>query len=124
MSLVSHLLAQSLTLYRGVEAVDAGGGRVVVFEQVDVIRAKVNQPTPEEHELAGVWGVQLSHVVHAENYVDVRRGDMLGGELPSEVQPEQRLRVVSVVSDSHSTYKRAFCEIVQSVDETLGGSSS
>lgn len=123
MGAIGHLLTQTLTLYRGTDAVDSGGGRVVVFEQVDVIRAKVNQPTPTEEQLAGVWGSQLSHVVHTEEYVDVRRGDVFGGELPSEVQPDQVLRVLSVVSDSHSTYKRSLCEIVQGVDETLGSSS-
>lgn len=123
MGLIGHLLTQTLSLYRGDDAIDSGGGRVVVFAQIDVIRAKVNQPTPEEHQLAGVWGAQLSHVVHAESYVDIRRDDRLGGELPSEVQPDQQLRVISVVSDSHSTYKRAFCEVVQGVDDTEGSSS-
>ena len=123
MGAIGHLLTQTLSLWRGEDTIDAGGGRVLVFAQVDVIRAKVNQPTPEEAQLAGVWGARLSHVVHTENYVDIRRGDQLGGELPSEVEPGQQLRVLSVVSDSHSTYRRSFCEIVQGVDDTEGSSS-
>lgn len=121
--MIGHLLTQTLSLWRGEDAVDSGGGRTLVMTQIDVIRAKVNQPDPAEQQLAATWGAQLSHVVHTENYVDVRRGDELGGELPSEVQPNQRLRVIAVVSDSHDTYKRCMCEITQGVDDTEGSSS-
>ncbi len=122
--MIDHLMTQTLTVYRSVDTTDAGGGRLQSFDQVGVIRAKVNQPTPAEIEMAGVWGAQLSHVVHTPIYNDVRRGDLFGGELPSEVQPDERLRVISVVSDSHQTYKRALCEVAQGVDDTEDGSSS
>jgi hypothetical protein len=122
--MIGHLLTQTLTLYRGEETVDSGGGRVVVFAQVGTVRAKVNQPTPEEIQAAGVWGAQLSHVVHTEAYEDIRRGDVFGGDLPSEVLADQRLRVIAVVSDSHQTYRRALCDITQATDEMTEGSSS
>jgi len=114
---IAHLMTHTLSVYRSTESTDSGGGRVEAFALVGTIRAKVNQPTPEETQAAGVWGAQLSHVVHSEVYEDVRRGDEFGGELPSEIEPGFRLRVLSVVSDSHSTYRRALCEVVQSVDE-------
>lgn len=119
---IGHLLTHTLSVYRPTEVVDSGGGRENTAVLVGTMRAKVNQPTPEEVQAAGVWGAQLSHVVHTEVYEDIRRGDYFGGELPSEVEAGFRLRVLSVVSDSHSTYRRSLCEIVQSVDE-IGDSS-
>ena len=124
MSMIEHLLTQTLSLYRPVDAVDSGGGRQPTMVQVGTLRAKVNQPTPAEQELAGVWGAQLSHTVHAGEENDIRRGDEFGGELPSEVQPNERLRVIAVVSDSHATYKRMMCVIVQGVNDVEEGSSS
>jgi hypothetical protein len=117
MGAIGHLLTQTLSVYRPTEVVDSGGGREMTAVLVGTIRAKVNQPTPAEVEAAGVWGAQLSHVVHAEVYEDVRRGDEFGGELPSEVEQGFRLRVIAVVSDSHQTYRRMLCEVAQAVDE-------
>jgi head-tail adaptor len=121
--MIGHLLTQTLSVYRSVDTVDSGGGRQQVFVQVSTVRAKVDQPTPAEVELAGVWGAQLSHVVRTEVYEDIRREDEFGGELPSEVLADQRLRVLAVVSDSHQTYRRMLCEITQAVDDTTGSSS-
>jgi len=121
--MIGHLLTQTLSVYRSVDTVDNGGGRLQVFVQVGTVRAKVDQPTPAEVELAGVWGAQLSHVVRTEVYEDIRREDEFGGELPSEVLADQRLRVLAVVSDSHQTYRRMLCEITQAVDDTTGSSS-
>lgn len=122
--MIGHLLTQTLSVYRAVDTVDSGGGRTQAFAQVGTVRAKVDQPTPAEVEEAGVWGAQLSHIVRTEVYEDIRRGDVFGGELPSEVLSDQRLRVLSVVSDSHQTYRRMMCEITQAVDDTEDGSSS
>ena len=124
MGLVGHLLTQTLSVYRSTDVVDSGGGRAETMTQVGTIRAKVNQPTPEEEQLAATWGAQLTHTVHAEVYEDVRRGDEFGGELPSEVLTGFRLRVIAVVSDSHQTYRRMLCETVQAEDDTEDGSSS
>jgi hypothetical protein len=121
---IAHLMTQTLSQYRGEPVVDSGGGQDIVWSQVGTLRAKVNQPTPEEIQAAGTWGAQLSHVVHAEAYEDVRRGDMFGGETPSEVLPGFMLRVIAVVSDSHQTYRRMLCEVVQAADDIEEGSSS
>lgn len=117
-------MTQTLSVWRATDVEDSGGGQVDVFAQVGTIRAKVNQPTPEEVQAAGTWGARLSHVVHTPVYNDIRRGDEFGGETPSEVLPGFRLRALSVVSDSHQTYRRAMCEVVQAVNETEDGSSS
>jgi hypothetical protein len=121
---IAHLMTQTLSLWRSTDVIDSGGGRETTTVQVDTMRAKVNQPTPEEIQLASTWGAQLSHVVHTEAFEDIRRGDEFGGELPSEVLPGQRLRVIAVVSDSHQTYLRMMCETIQAVDDTEDGSSS
>lgn len=122
--MVGHLMTHTLSLYRGEDTIDSGGGQTVTFTQVGTIRAKVNQPTPEEVQEAAVWGARLSHVVHAEEFEDIRRGDEFGGELPSEILAGYRLRVLAVVSDSHQTYRRMLCSTVQAVDDTEEGSSS
>lgn len=122
--MIDHLMTQTLSVYRSEDTVDSGGGRVQAFSQVGTIRAKVNQPTPDEVQAAGVWGARLSHVVHTPVQNDVRRGDEFGGELPSELLTGYRLRALAVVSDSHQTYRRALCETVQAVDDTEEGSSS
>jgi hypothetical protein len=121
---IDHLMTQTLSVWRSTDVEDAGGGLTKTTVQVDTIRAKVNQPTPEEIQAAGAWGARLSHVVHTPVYNDVRRGDEFGGETPSEVLPGFRLRVISVVSDSHQTYRRAMCETTQAVNDTEDGSSS
>lgn len=117
-------MTQTLSHWRSTDVEDAGGGQTETTVQIGTIRAKVNQPTPEEVQAAGTWGAQLSHVVHTPVYNDVRRGDEFGGETPSEVLPGFRLRVISVVSDSHQTYRRCMCEITQAVNGTEDGSSS
>ena len=122
--MIDHLMTHTLSLWRSTNVEDAGGGQTETTVQIGTTRAKVNQPTPEEIQLAGTWGARLSHVVHTPEYVDIRRGDEFGGELPSEVLAGYRLRVLSVVSDSHRTYRRCLCEVTQAVDDTEEGSSS
>ena len=78
---VAHLMTQTLSQYRGEQVEDSGGGQELTFSFVGSVRAKVNQPTPEEVQEAAVWGAQLSHVVHTEAYEDIRRGDIDAGNL-------------------------------------------
>lgn len=111
--MIEHLLTQSLSVWRPSTAVDSGGGQTVTVSQVGTVRAKVNQPTPAEVQAAGVFGARLSHVVHVLPHEDVRRGDELDGDLPSDIPADHRLRVYAAVSDSHQTYRRLECEITQ-----------
>ena len=122
--MIDHLLDRDLSLYRPSTTTDSGGGQVVSFTQVGTVRAKVNQPTPAEREAAGQWGARLSHVVHTVFSNDVRRGDELAGDLPSDIPADSRLRVLAVISNSYETYKRCETEIVQAEGSTDEGSSS
>lgn len=122
--MIEHLLTHTLTLYRPTTTVDTGGGQAVTFDVVGSLRCKPNQPTPAEVQAAGVWGARLSHVVHCLPTEDVRRGDELGGDLPSDVASGERLRVMAVISDSHETYRRLECETVQAEGSTDEESSS
>lgn len=111
--MISHLLNRELTVHRPSAEPDGAGGQVVTHVESGTIRAQVNQPTPAEREAAGQWGARLSHVVHTEPGADVRRGDELGGELPSDVPSDSRLRVLATISNSRSTYLRVECEVTQ-----------
>ena len=66
MTSIAHLLTQTLSVWRSVETIDSGGGRERTTLQVGTIRAKVDQPTPEEEQLAATWVATLSHVVRCE----------------------------------------------------------
>jgi head-tail adaptor len=110
---ISHLTLTLLTVHRPSTVADGIGGTTVTYSQVGEIKAQVSQPTTEERMLAQQAGANLTHIVHTTEGADVRRGDELGGDLPSDVPDGRRLRVVSAVSNSRSTYTRIECEITQ-----------
>jgi len=110
---IGHLLLTALTVHRPTAASDGMGGQTVTYTEAGEIRAQVNQPTVEERMLAQQAGAELSHVLHAVYGADVRRGDELDGDLPSDVPDGHRLRVISAVSNSRSTYTRIEAEVVQ-----------
>lgn len=106
--MIRSLLNATLTVYRASFTDDGRGGRTKAFASAGTIRAKLSQPAAEERAAAAQMGARLDYIVHTTHDADVRRGDELdsGGA--------RRLRVVSVVSDSHATYRRLDCEVVQS----------
>jgi hypothetical protein len=110
---ISHLLDRALTVYRPTAEGDGAGGQTVTHAAAGDVRAMVSQPNAAERETASQHGVRLSHIVYAEPGADVRRGDQLGGELPSDVPAGSRLRVIAIVRNSRSTYTRIECEITQ-----------
>lgn len=105
--MIRHLLNSTATVYRPAFAADGRGGRSTTFSGVGTVRVKVGQPSAEEREIAARGGATLSYVVHAPYGTDVRRGDEL------DVGGPRRLRVVSVVTDSHLSYLRIGCEVMQ-----------
>lgn len=105
--MIGHLLNSTAAVYRPSAAADGRGGRGITFSGVGTIRVKVGQPSAEEREIAARGGADLTHVIHASHGVDVRRGDEL------DVGGPRRLRVVSVVTDSHRSYLRIGCEVMQ-----------
>lgn len=111
--MIGHLALTELTVHRPSTVDDGVGGQAVTYSEVGEIRAQVNQPTVEERRLAQQAGALLSHVLHTVAGADVRRGDELDGDLPSEVPADRRLRVISTVSNSRSTYLRIECEVTQ-----------
>jgi hypothetical protein len=112
--MIGHLLNRTLTVWRPETVVDDVGGQTVTFAQAGTVRAMVSQPTPAEQSIGDhQWGAELTHVVHALADADVRRGDELGGDLPSDVPASRRLRVLAVVRNSRETYTRASCEVTQ-----------
>lgn len=111
--MIGHLLNRTLDVWRPETVPDGSGGQTVTYTQVGSVRVQVNQPTVEERLLAQQAGANLSHIIHALPGVDVVRGDELDGALPSDVPDGSRLRVVSAVSNSRSTYTRIEAEITQ-----------
>jgi hypothetical protein len=110
---IGHLCRTVLTVHRPTPTDDGMGGRTVTYTSIGQVRVQVNQPTAEERMLAQQAGAELSHVLHAVASVDVRRGDELDGDLPSDVPVGRRLRVIATVSNSRSTYTRIEAEITQ-----------
>ena len=114
--MIGHLLKQTLSVHRPKTAPDGAGGHTVEFSAMGTVQAQVNQPSAEERQVAQQQGAWLSHVVHLLPGADVRRGDELSGEIPSDVPAGHRLRVISTVTNSRETYLRAGCEVVQSAE--------
>jgi head-tail adaptor len=106
--MIGHLLNSSVTVYRATYADDGRGGRIKSMAVVSTIRAKIDQAMiVMERQVAAEFGATLTHIVHVSYAADVRRLDELddGGA--------RRLRVQAVLSDSHRTYKRLQCELIQ-----------
>lgn len=109
--MISHLLLQTLSVWRPETVDDGAGGQVATFVPAGTIRGQVNQPTVAERQLAQQFGANLTHVVHAMPHVDVRRGDELGGQIPSDVPMGHRLRVIGTRTNSRVTYLGIECEV-------------
>jgi len=108
--MIGHLLNRRVTVLRPVITTDEVGGQAVALEPAGTIPVKIGQPRPDERTLGDQWGARLTHVAHTLATADVRRGDELVDDLD---QPSERLRVISVISDSHGTYRRLELEAVQ-----------
>lgn len=105
--MIGHLLNRTLEVHRPVTASDGSGGQTVTLVPVGEVRAKVDQPTPEERREADQWGAEHTHTVRFLPSADVARGDELTGG-------GQTFRVLATVTDSHGTYLKAPAELIQS----------
>lgn len=105
--MIDHLLNMVAEVYRPTLVADGRGGRTRSFASVGLVRVKVGQPQASEQDTGGRAGATLMTPVHASYVADVERGDEL------EVGGPRRLRVVAVVTNSHRTYRRLECEVVQ-----------
>lgn len=105
--MIDHLLNSTVTVYRPAPTPDGRGGSTTAFASQGTARAKVGQPQPVEGVIAGRDGAMLLTPVHVAYSEDVARGDEL------DVAGDRRLRVVAVINDSRTTYKRLDCEVIQ-----------
>lgn len=106
--MIGPLLNSTVTIYRPSFVADGRGGRTTTFASQGAVAAKVGQPAQVEGVIAGRDGAMLLTPVHLAASTDVRRGDEL------DTGGDRRLRVVAVVTNSRTTYKRADCEVIQS----------
>lgn len=103
---VAHLLNRTLTVHRPATTPDGAGGQDVTLVHVANVRAKVDQPTPEERREADQWGAEHTHTARFLPDADVERGDELRGD-------GQVFRVLATVTNSRRTYLRALCRLVE-----------
>lgn len=108
--MIGHRLNIPLTVKRPETVPDGAGGSTVDRVVSGTVWFQVSQPSTEERMLAQQAGVNLAHVLHTDYGADVRRGDELEGDFPSNIF---RAKVISAVSDSRSTYLRIEVEAVQ-----------
>ncbi|WP_436772065.1 head-tail adaptor protein [Yinghuangia sp. YIM S09857] len=107
--MIAHWLNRHLAVWRPTTTPDGAGGQSVTYvRQPDLVRAKVDQPTPSERMLAQQAGAELTHSVYVMPTADVRRGD----ELRDPMRP-QVYRVLSVVEPSSTRYRKAECQLIQ-----------
>lgn len=105
--MIDHLLNSKVTVYRPALSSDGRGGRTSSMSSVGTLRVKIGQPSTEEREIAARSGSTLTHVLHAVYGSNVKRGDEI------DIGGARRLRVVDVVTNSHQSYARLGCEVVQ-----------
>lgn len=104
--MIGHLLNRTLEVWRPSTETDDVGGQTVTRSQVGTVRAKVDQPTAEERQLAGRWDSEHTHTVYMLVTADVSRGDELRGD-------GQMFRVLAVLEPSRATYRKAPVELIQ-----------
>lgn len=106
--MIRHLLNTNVDVYRASFTNDGRGGRTSSMSKVGTIRARV-MPLPKmlEERVAGEMAELEFYVAHVLADADVQREDELDTGLA------RRLRVLAVVKDSSSTYKRLECQLVE-----------
>lgn len=105
MSIISHWLNRTLTVWRPTETSDGQGGATVTFQSMGSLQAKVDQPSAAEQWQAGQEGARHTHNVYLEPTADVQRNDELRGD-------GQTFRVYAVVEPSTPRYRKALCEMI------------
>jgi head-tail adaptor len=103
---VGRLLNREMEVWRPTSAPDGVGGRTTTEVLVGTVRAKVDQPSAGDREMAGRTESLHTHTVYLPPGADVGRGDELRGA-------GQRLRVHHVYEPSAPNYVRADCELTQ-----------
>lgn len=108
-----------LEVWRLTAVADGAGGEQTTFvKQPDLVRAKVDQPSPTERIVAQQANSKHSHDVFMPARADVRRGDELRGT--DGLGNAQVFRVLSVVQPSRPIYSKALVELIQTEGEPDG----
>lgn len=105
-------LNRTLEVWRTTTVNDGAGGEDTTYAQVGTVRAKVDQPSPQERLIAQQTGSRHSHNVYLPPRADVRRGDELRGT--DALGTAQKFRVQSVIQPSTPVYSKAEVELTQS----------
>lgn len=111
MSRIGRYLNRQLEVYRPTLVDDGAGGQETTLVLQGTVRAKVDQPSPQERLVAAQAGSEHSHDIWLLPSADVRRGDELRGT--DALGTAQVFRVLSVVQPSRPIYSKAFVQLVQ-----------
>lgn len=104
---VAHLLNRTLAVWRPAVSDDGSGGQDVTLSHVGDVRAKVDQPTAEERQVADQLRAEHTHTIRFLPDADVQRGDELRGD-------GQTFHVLATLTPSHPVYRRGLAQLIQS----------
>jgi len=102
---------RQLEVWRSATVPDGAGGQETTLVLQGTVRAKVDQPSPQERLIAAQAGSKHSHDIWLLPSADVRRGDELRGT--DGLGTVQAFRITAVVQPSRPIYSKAFAELVQ-----------
>ena len=111
MSRIGRYLNRQLEVWRPTTVADGAGGSDTTLVLQGTVRAKVDQPSPQERLIAAQAGSKHSHDIWLLPSADVRRGDELRGA--DVLGTVQAFRITAVVQPSRPIYSKAFAELVQ-----------
>lgn len=111
MSRIGRYLNRQLEVYRPTTVEDEGGGQETTLVLQGTVRAKVDQPSPQERLVAAQAGSEHSHDIWLLPTADVQRGDELRGT--DALGQAQVFRALSVVQPSKPIYSKVFAELIQ-----------
>lgn len=104
--MIGHLLNRTLDVWRPQTSPDGSGGQTVTLTQVGSVRAKVDQPTAAETQVAQQWSAEHTHTIYLLRSADVARGDELRGD-------GQTFRALATLTNSRDTYLKVPAELTE-----------
>lgn len=120
---IGHLTNRTVGVWRNQRTSDGAGGYVTTRVYSHDLEVRVSSASMRERSLALTQSgdtqgaAELTHVVYADGYADVVRGDEL-----RDAEFDEHFRVIATRRPSVAqTYTRADCELIES--EPYGGGS-
>lgn len=121
---IGHLTDRTVEVWRNVRTADGAGGwlttRVYSHDlEVRISTASVAERSFARTQVGDMQGAaELTHVVYADGYADLLRGDQLRDD-----EFDERYRVIGTQRTSKAeTYVRANCELIQTEPQNPEGS--